>query len=170
MTLFSLLHRLDESLLFTFLWHLRFFLNSFYPICNICWISTFQSKLLDSLSLGTMFILFTALSPLLSTSHSYYILGTQQVFVKWMDGMGQIEEKVFHECVEIQPDATMWGTKEFTKTSHLPCLGGRREWKPSSVDICKEALSFGVSLINSWGTLVKWAFSKGRSSALKLME
>lgn len=77
--------------------------------------------------MGPKFVLFTAIPPLLGTIHSYYILGTQQIFVKWMSGMGQIEEKVFHECRAIQSDASVGGAKEFAKTSHLPCLGGREE-------------------------------------------
>lgn len=58
--------------------------------------------------MGTMFILVTAMAPLLRSSHSYCMLSTQQLFVKLMGGTGQLEEKVLHECAGIQSAATVW--------------------------------------------------------------
>lgn len=77
----------------------------------------------------TMFILVTAMAPLLRSSHSYCMLSTQQLFVKLMGGTGQLEEKALHEYAGIQSAATVWwqGIKEFTRASYLPCLGERGE-------------------------------------------
>lgn len=73
--------------------------------------------------MGTMFIFVTAMSPLLSSGHSYCMLSTQQLFVKLMDGTGQLEEKVFHECAGIQSAATVgWGGEPRSLLKHLTCL------------------------------------------------
>lgn len=79
--------------------------------------------------MGTIFLLVTAMAPLLSSSHSYCMLSTRQLFVELMGGTGQLEEKVLGECAGIQCAATVWwpGVKAFTRASYLPCLGERGE-------------------------------------------